>query len=126
MNKTDTIKYEYIKAIRMNPVNASLYNDYAVFLHKYKKDVDGALFYLNRAIKFDPHNKVYRTNVYKILKSRKTKVQHRYYVLSLIVAAVMVWIGCNGYTNIMNLLSLFVLVQIVLNYQNNFNKIYLK
>lgn len=126
MNKTEKIKYEYLKAIKMNPANAPLYNDYAVFLHKFEHDDKGALFYLNRAIKFDPDNKTYKANVVKILKSRKTKVYRRYYVLSLMVAAVMFWIGYNGYTNLMNLLSLFVLVQIVLNYQNNFNKIYTK
>ena len=124
MNKTDKMEYEYIKAIKLNPVNASLYNDYAVFLHRYKRDLDGALIYLNRAIKFDPENKIYKSNLYKILKTRKIKNRKRHYILSLAVAAVMFFIGYNGYANFMNLLSLFVLVQIVLNYQNNLDRSY--
>lgn len=124
MNRTDKMEYEYIKAIKLNPANPALYNDYAVFLHKYKRDLDGAVLYLNRAIKFDPENTIYKSNLCKILKIRKLKTRKRHYLLSLAIAAIMFWIGYNGYTNFMNLFSLFVLVQIVLNYQNNLNGIY--
>lgn len=119
MNKIDKMEYEYAKAIKLNPTNAALYNDYAVFLHKYKKDVNGAIKYFNRALKFDYDNKTYKSNLYKILKSKRLKNRNRYYIFSLVIAGIMIWIGYNGYTNFMNLLSLFVLVQIVLNYQNN-------
>ena len=124
MNRIARMEAEYINAIESNPTNSEIYNDYAVFLYRYKKDTISALKYLNRAIKFAPDNKIYKSNIQKILKSRKAKIRRRYYIFSLIVAGIMFWIGYNGYTNFMNLFSLFVLVQIVLNYQNNLNGVY--
>ena len=38
MNKIERMELEYKKAIKYYPTNASIYNDYAVFLHRYKKD----------------------------------------------------------------------------------------
>ena len=124
MNRIDRLEAEYINAIESNPTNSEIYNDYAVFLYRYKNDTISALKYLNRAIKFAPNNKIYKSNIKKILKSRKTKICRRYYIFSLVVVGIMFWIGYNGYTNLMNLFSLFVLVQIVLNYQNNLNGVY--
>ena len=124
MNRTEKIEREYAKAIAANPTNSELYNDFAVFLYKYKKDTLNAIKYLNRATKFSPDNKIYKSNIQKILKSHNKKLHRRYYIFSLVVAGIMFWIGYNGYTNFMNLLSLFVLVQIVLNYQNNLNEVY--
>ena len=38
MNKTDKIEKEFIKAIKTYPQNAELYNDYAMFLYRFKND----------------------------------------------------------------------------------------
>ena len=38
MNTIEKMENEYMKALKTNPCNASLNNDYAVFLYKYKHD----------------------------------------------------------------------------------------
>ena len=114
MNKLDRIENEYLKAIHINPYNASLYNDYAIFLSKYKNDSLSAVKYLNRAIKFAPTNPIYKSNMAKLIKKYETKNNLRYTIFTLFVVGVMLWIGIEGYTNFMNIFSLFVLAQIVL------------
>lgn len=126
MDRTDKIGYEFQKAILQNPNNASLYNDYAVFLSTYKKNYVLALKYFNRAIKFEPDNKIYKSNFNKTIQKHEKEFLFRHNVFMFFLIGVMIWIGVNGYTNIMNLLSLFVLAQIVLIYQkNNIKKLYL-
>ena len=115
MNRTDRMEYEYIKAIKSNPTNASLYNDYAVFLNRYRKDDILAIKYLNRAIKFNPNNGVYKTNLNILLKKQAQKYETRKNIFILFLISVMIWIGYMGYTNIMNIMSLFILAQLVLN-----------
>jgi len=124
MNKTDKIEYEYIKAIKLNPVNASLYNDYAVFLNKYRKDDIMAIRYLNKALKFNPDNKVYKTNLNILLKKQSRKIENRKNMFLLFLTGVIAWIGYMGYTNMMNIMSLFILAQLVLNSRRTMNKIY--
>ena len=114
MNKTDRIENEYLKAINANPCNSSLYNDYAIFLSKYRKDNISAVKYLNRAIKFSPDNAIYKSNLNKIIKQYKAKNQVRYTIFLIFLISVMLWIGYEGYTNFMNIFSLFVLAQVVL------------
>ena len=125
MNKLDRVEYEYQKAIELNPNNASLYNDYAVFLNRYRKDYRAALKYLNRAIKFEPDNKIYKLNFNKTIRDCERCACRRYNLFLIFLIGVMIWIGINEYTNIMNLLSLLVLSQMILSYQkNNFKKLY--
>ena len=119
MNRIDRMEYEYQRAIRTNSNNATLYNDYGVFLTKYRKDYKQALKYFNRAIKFEPENKIYKSNFNKTIHKQEQKISLIHNIFMVALAGVMSWIGLNGYTNIMNLLSLFVLSQIVLTYQKN-------
>lgn len=118
MNRNDRIEFEYKKAIKNNPCNAALFNDYAVFIDKYRHDFDLSVKYLNRAIKFEPENNLYKSNLNKLLKKYEIKTQKRYTVFTLFLVGVMLWIGYQGYTNFMNIFALFLLAQIVLNYQN--------
>lgn len=118
MNKIDKIDYEYKKAIKFNPFNAALYNDYAVFLEKYKHDFELSVKYLNRAIKFEPENKLYKNNLNKLIKKYNLKTQKRYTIFTLILVGIMFWIGYQGYTNFMNIFALFILAQIILSNQN--------
>jgi tetratricopeptide (TPR) repeat protein len=118
------MEYEYIKAIKSNPTNASLYNDYAVFLNRYRKDDIQAIKYLNRAIKFNPNNGVYKTNLNILLKKQTQKFETRENIFILFLTSVMIWIGYMGYTNIMNIMSLFILAQLVLNNKTTFSKNY--
>ena len=124
MNRTDRMEYEYIKAIKSNPTNASLYNDYAVFLNRYRNDDIQAIKYLNRAIKFNPNNGVYKTNLNILLKKQTQKFETRKNIFILFLTSVMIWIGYMGYTNIMNIMSLFILAQLVLNNKTTFSKNY--
>lgn len=117
MNRINKINIEYQKALKYNPKNTNLYNDYAVFLHKYKKDTDSAIKYLCKAIQFEPQNIIYKSNYKKLLREKNLKNRKRYNIFLLIIAGVMVWISFNGYTNFMNILSLFLLAQIVINNQ---------
>jgi len=122
MNKTDKIEYEFQKAIFQNPINASLYNDYAVFLSKYRKDYCAALKNFSRAIKFDPQNKIYKSNFNKTIRLQENKINFRHNIFMIFLISVMSWIGINGYTNIMNLFSLFVIAQLVLSYKQSISK----
>ncbi len=119
MNRLDVMEYEYRKAISTNLNNATLYNDYGVFLTKYRKDYKQALKYFNRAIKFEPENRIYKSNFNKTIRKQEQKLSLIHNVFMVFLVCIMSWIGLNGYTNIMNLLSLFVLAQIVLTYQKN-------
>ena len=119
MNRNDRIDFEYKKAIKNNPYNAVLYNDYAVFLDKYRHDFEASLKYLNRAIKFDPENRLYKYNLNKLIKKYEMKAQKRYTIFTLFLIGVMFWIGYQGYTNFMNIFALFVLAQIILSYQKS-------
>ena len=116
MNKIEKVEQEYKKAIKINPTNSSLYNDYAVFLSKYRKDLGASLKYLNLALKLNPENKIFKSNLNKIIKQQEIKVQRRHNIFLLFIIGVMLWIGYEGYTNFLNLLTLFVLAQTVLNY----------
>ena len=118
MNKLEKIEKEYVKAIKSNPTNSILYNDYAVFLDKYRNDYEGAFKYLNKALKFEPQNSFYQTNLNRIIKKYEAKSNRRNGIFLIFLIGVMTWIGYNGYTNFMNLLTLFVLAQTVLNYKN--------
>ncbi len=116
MNKIERVEKEYKKAIKVNPTNSSLYNDYAVFLSKYRKDLESSLKYLNLALKLNPENKIFKSNLNKIIKQQEIKIQRRHNIFLLFIIGVMLWIGYEGYTNFLNLLTLFVLAQTVLNY----------
>ncbi len=122
MNKIQRIETEYKKALAGNQFNASLYNDYALFLYRYKRDVEASLKQLNRAIKFDPENRMYKTNYIKIVKSRGAAVKKRYNLFAIFVVSLMLWLGFSGYNNYMNMLSLFIVAQIVINYQRTLYK----
>ena len=122
MNKIQKMENEYKKALVCNPYNASLYNDYALFLYKYKKDTENSLKQLNRAIKFDPLNRVYKMNYLKIIRNRDLGVGKRYNFFILFVLGIMLWLGFSGYNNYMNMFSLFIVAQIVINYQKTIYK----
>ena len=119
MNRLDVMEYEYQKAIRTNLNNATLYNDYGIFLTKYKKNYNRALKCFSKAIKLEPENNVYKSNFNKTIRRQEQKLSFRHNVFMVFLVCVMGWIGLNGYTNVMNLLSLFVLAQIVLTCQKN-------
>jgi len=119
MNRIDKMENEYMKAINLNPYNASLYNDYAVFLSKYRKDNISAIKYFNRAVKFSPNNAIYKSNLNKLLKKYEAKNCIRHYVFLVFLVGVMLWIGYAGYTNFMNVFSLFVLAQVVIQSKND-------
>ena len=119
MKRVDKVENEFIKAINIQPCNASLYNDYAVFLSKYRKDNFTALKYLNRAIKFAPENMIYKSNFNKLIKKCESENNLKYTIFLLFIVAIMMWIGFKGYTNFMNIFSLFILAQTVLQTRKN-------
>jgi tetratricopeptide (TPR) repeat protein len=116
MNKIEKVETEYKKAIKINPTNSSLYNDYAVFLSKYRKDVDSAYKDISVALRLNPKNRILKSNINKILQQQELKSRRRHNIFLLFIVVVMLWIGYEGYTNFLNLLTLFVLAQTVLNY----------
>ena len=122
MKKMDRIEYEYQRAIKENPNNAFLYNDYGIFLSKYKKEYKHALKYFNRAIKFEPSNKIYKLNFNRTLQKQEQQISLRHNIFMVFLIGEMSWIGINEYTNVMNLVSLFILAQLVLTYQRNNSK----
>ena len=123
MNKFDKLENEYIKAIDNNPCNASLYNDYAVFLNKYKRDFYNSAKYLTRAIRLEPNNYIYKSNLNKIIKKHNNKNHIRYIIFALFILGIILWIACNGYSNFVNTISLFLLAQIVLHARSGFRYI---
>ena len=76
-------------------------------------------------------NAIYRFNAISInlpmafFTEQEQKISLRHNIFMIFLVSVMVWIGINGYTNMMNLLSLFVLAQTVLTFQKtNSKKLY--
>ncbi len=122
MNRTDKLEYEYIKAIKTNPCNSSLYNDYGVFLEKYRNDDYSAIKYFNRAIRLAPNKQIYKSNLNKILKKLEAKSRRRHMIFVIFLACLMFWLGYNGYSNFANIVPLFLLAQIILNSQRNYTK----
>lgn len=121
MSMVKKIENEYKRAIKSCPENASLYNDYAVFLCKYKNNRELALKYMSKALMFNPSNKTFKSNYLKLRKrvnSQKTSRKHN--VFAICVVVLMVWLGYNGYSNFMNMLSLFIVAQIVLDSRKTF------
>ena len=98
-------------------VNASLYNDYAVFLFKYKNDLNNSIKYLTKAIKTEPENMVYRANFARVMNEKEKNLSKIYTLFILAVVGIMLWLGYNGYTNYMNVLSLFAVIQLALHHQ---------
>lgn len=122
MNKIRSIENEFRKALKMYPNSAELYNDYGMFLYRYKKDCGNAAKFLIKALRINPENKLYRYNYNKIIREASTKFENYHNFLVLLIFAIMVWLGFNGYNNLMNMVSLFLLAQIIMNYQKNLNK----
>lgn len=100
--------------IENRKINASLYNDYAIFLFKYKNDLNNSIKYLGKAIKSEPENMVYKANFARIMNERENNLSKVYTIFILAVVGLMLWLGYNEYTNYMNILSLFAVIQLAL------------
>lgn len=100
--------------IENRKINASLYNDYAIFLFKYKNDLNNSIKYLGKAIKSEPKNMVYRANFARIMNEKENNLSKVYTIFILGVVGLMLWLGYNEYTNYMNILSLFAVIQLAL------------
>ncbi len=124
MNKTDKIEKEFIKAIKTYPQNAELYNDYAMFLYRFKNDYITASKLLFKACRLSPENKIYRYNYNKILRNTNMKFSNYHTLLAVIIAGIMCWLSFNGYNSFLNMFTLFLVAQIVINYQKNLYKKY--
>lgn len=119
MNKTLKIEKEFTKAIKLYPNSAELYNDYAMFLYRYKNDYNEATNLLKKAIRLAPENKIYKFNYNKIIRQTEIKIGNYYNLLILAIVAIMVWLSTNGYNNFLNIFSLFAIAQIIINYRKN-------
>ena len=119
MNKTLKIEREFTKAIKLYPNSAELYNDYAMFLYRYKNDYNEATNLLKKAIRLAPENKIYKFNYNKIIRQTEVKIGSYYNLLILAIVAIMVWLSTNGYNNFLNMFSLFAIAQIIINYKKN-------
>lgn len=119
MNKTLKIEKEFTKAIKLYPNSAELYNDYAMFLYRYKNDYNEATNLLKKAIRLAPENKIYKFNYNKIIRQTEVKIGSYYNLLILAIVAIMVWLSTNGYNNFLNMFSLFAIAQIIINYKKN-------
>lgn len=119
MNKTLKIEKEFTKAIKLYPNSAELYNDYAMFLYRYKNDYNEATNLLKKAIRLAPENKIYKFNYNKIIRQTEIKIGNYYNLLILAIVAIMVWLSTNGYNNFLNIFSLFAVAQIIINYRKN-------
>ena len=119
MNKTLKIEREFTKAIKLYPNSAELYNDYAMFLYRYKNDYNKATNLLKKAIRLAPENKIYKFNYNKIIRQTEVKIGSYYNLLILAIVAIMVWLSTNGYNNFLNMFSLFAIAQIIINYRKN-------
>ena len=104
-------------------VNASLYNNYAVFLFKYKNDLNSSIKYFTKAIKTEPENIVYRANFARVMNEKEKNLSKIYTIFILAVVGIMLWLGYNGYTNYMNVLSLFAVIQLALQHQRKIAKV---
>lgn len=119
MNKTLKIEREFKKAITLYPSSPELYNDYAMFLYRYKNDYNEATNLLKKAIRLSPENKIYKFNYNKIIRQTEVKIGSYYNLLILAIVAIMVWLSTNGYNNFLNMFSLFAVAQIIINYRKN-------
>lgn len=119
MNKTLKFEREFTKAIKLYPNSAELYNDYAMFLYRYKNDYNEATNLLKKAIRLAPENKIYKFNYNKIIRQTEVKIGSYYNLLILAIVAIMVWLSTNGYNNFLNMFSLFAIAQIIINYKKN-------
>lgn len=119
MNKTLKIEKEFTKAIKLYPNSAELYNDYAMFLYRYKNDYNEATNLLKKAIRLAPENKIYKFNYNKIIRQTEIKIGNYYNLLILAIIGIMVWLSTNGYNNFLNIFSLFAVAQIIINYRKN-------
>ena len=119
----ETIVKNREKVTSRRRANASLYNDYAIFLFKYKKDINNSIKYLNKAIKTEPGNKVYKANFARIMNERESSLSNIYTIFILGVVGIMLWLGYNGYTNYMNVFSLFAVIQLALHQQKRIVRI---
>ncbi len=124
MNETDKIEKEFLKAIKTYTKNAELYNDYAMFLYRYKNDYITASQLLYKACRLAPENRIYRYNYNKILRNTEIKFGNYHNFLVLVILGIMCWLSFNGYHNFLNMFSLFLVAQIVINYQKNLYKKY--
>lgn len=124
MNKVERIEREFLRAIKCDLNNADLYNDYAIFLYRYKNDYNKSVALLKKAVSLNPYNRIYRDNYNKILRSTEVKFNNYHSFFVLLIAGIMVWLSFSGYHNFMNMFSLFIVAQIVMNYQKNLCKKY--
>lgn len=124
MNKVEKIEREFLKAIKSDLNNADLYNDYAIFLCRYRNDYDRALGFLKKALALNPYNKIYRENYSNVLRKTGTRINMYHSFLVLVIVGVMGWLSYSGYHNFLNMFSLFIVAQIVMNYQKNLLKKY--
>lgn len=119
MNKVERIEREFVRALRMYPMSDELYNDYAMFLYRHKNDYNMAIKLLQKALRINPQSKIYRYNYNKIINSTKARFTNYHNFLVFLIFGIMVWLGFYGYNNLMNMASLFLLAQIIMNYQKN-------
>ncbi len=124
MNKVEKLKREYLKAIKLNPANSDLLNDYAMFLYRYKNDYNNATKLLGKAIKLNPYNNMYKYNYNKIISGTNSRFDNYHNFLVLVIIGIMAWLSFNGYHNFLNMFLLFTVAQIVMNYQKNLSKKY--
>jgi len=124
MNQIEKIEKEFINSIKLNPYNADLYNDYAIFLCKYKNDYTKACGLLKKAHSLNPYNKIYKYNYSKILRKSDDKFDIYHNLLIFAIVGIMTWLSINEYHNFLNMFSLFIVAQIVMNYQKNICKKY--
>ncbi len=124
MNRIEKMEKEFLNAIKIYPQSADLYNDYAMFLYRYKNEYNMAVRLLAKAIRLNPENRIYKYNYNKVLHNTEIKFANYHNFLVLLILGIMCWLSINGYHNFLNMFSLFLVAQIVINYQRNLYKKY--